>query len=104
MASRASFAVRLFSSSTRALNKAEQPMQSVKEAAKAFKADGKIGSKFTETGSVGGKIDREVGGPFAADGAIGKQFKKDGAVGGTGQRAAEKVEDTARDQQRKGNP
>lgn len=90
----------------------------VKDAAKEFKADGKIGSKFTSEGEVGKKFDQEVGGAFAKgkslckkkkksrldsvcsfglDGAIGKQFEKDGAVGGTGQKAAEKTEKAAKD-------
>jgi len=73
----------------------------VKNAAKAFKADGKIGEKFTEKGSIGGTIEKEVGGPFSSKGAVGSQFTEKGAVGGTGQRAAEKVEDVARDQQRR---
>lgn len=37
----------------------------VKDAAKEFKADGKIGSKFTSEGEVGKKFDQEVGGVFA---------------------------------------
>ncbi|KAJ3032054.1 hypothetical protein HDV00_008005 [Rhizophlyctis rosea] len=116
-------ATRLFSSSARALSQRgaanpsfqsstgrasnpsnpSDPLQTVKNAAKAsaFKADGSIGQKFTEKGSIGSKIDKEVGGPFSAQGSIGKQFTERGAVGSTGQKAAEKVEDAARNQQRK---
>ncbi|KAJ3056649.1 hypothetical protein HK097_005324 [Rhizophlyctis rosea] len=102
-------ATRLFSTSSRALNPSRptnpsnpnDPLQAVKNAAKAFKADGKIGEKFTEKGSIGGTIEREVGGPFSSKGAIGKQFTEKGAVGSTGQRVAENVEDKAREQQRR---
>lgn len=48
----------------------------VKDAAKEFKADGKIGSKFTSEGEVGKKFDQEVGGAFAKGKSLCKKKKK----------------------------
>ncbi|WRT66151.1 uncharacterized protein IL334_003104 [Kwoniella shivajii] len=81
-------------------DKPNETSSTVKEAAKAFKSDGSIGSKFNSDGSVGGKA-QEVGGPFAADGAVGKQFTDKGAIGGLGQKVAENVEDAAKEEEKK---
>ena len=83
---------------TRPFARAQSTREAVKDAAKAFKADGKIGEKFTSKGEIGEKFEKNVGGPFSKDGAIGKQFEKDGALGGTAQKAAEETEDAAKKQ------
>ena len=70
----------------------ESSQEAVRDAAKAFKADGKVGEKFTSKGEIGEKFEKNVGGPFSKDGVIGKQFEKDGAIGGTGQKVAEEAE------------
>eukprot|EP01117_Protostelium_nocturnum_P014635 TRINITY_DN558_c0_g2_i1.p2 TRINITY_DN558_c0_g2~~TRINITY_DN558_c0_g2_i1.p2 ORF type:complete len:117 (+),score=55.96 TRINITY_DN558_c0_g2_i1:148-498(+) len=67
-----------------------------KKTADAFKADGKIGKEFTETGKVGGTA-QKVGGPFDKEGAVGKQFTDKGAVGGNVQKGAEKAEGKAKE-------
>eukprot|EP01111_Echinosteliopsis_oligospora_P004405 TRINITY_DN170_c0_g1_i2.p1 TRINITY_DN170_c0_g1~~TRINITY_DN170_c0_g1_i2.p1 ORF type:complete len:120 (+),score=48.08 TRINITY_DN170_c0_g1_i2:147-506(+) len=71
-----------------------QAAETVKQAAGAFKEDGKIGKEFTPEGKIGGTA-QKLGGPFDKNGAIGKQFTTDGAIGGTGQKIAEKVQESA---------
>lgn len=73
----------------------------IAETAKQFKADGKIGKKFTGEEGISKTVDENVGGPFSKDGAIGKQFTKDGAIGGLGQKAAEEAEQVDKDPLRK---
>jgi len=79
---------------------ASNTKDTVKDAAGAFKKDGKIGKEFEASGSVGGAA-QKVGGPFDKDGAIGKLFTSKGAVGGTGQKAAEGAQEMAEDAEKK---
>ncbi|ORY87918.1 hypothetical protein BCR37DRAFT_375877 [Protomyces lactucae-debilis] len=60
--------------------------------AKAFEADGKIGSQFSGKEGLSKAVDENIGGPFSKDGAIGKHFTKEGAVGGKVQEAAEEAD------------